>query len=130
VTLADTSVWVNHFRRGDAKLARLLTEEEAGLHPFVIGELAAGNLVDRAATLSYLTSLPLAPVALESEVHYLLESRRLWGAGLGWVDLHLLASASLAGWRLLTADRAMADAAARLGIQPPPDRGLKPAAAR
>lgn len=117
MTLADTSVWVNHFRRGDATLARLLNEEEAGLHPFVIGEIAAGNLGNRAAILGYLASLPQTPVALESEVHYLLESRRLWGAGLGWVDLHLLAAAALAGWRLFTADRALVAAAARLGIQ-------------
>ena len=119
MVLVDTSVWVDHLHRGEAGLSRLLLDEAAGLHPFVLGELAAGNLKSRVATLGMLASLPRAPVAPESEVHHLLESRRLWGAGLGWVDLHLLASAMVAGWRLFTADRALGKAAAALGIEFP-----------
>jgi hypothetical protein len=122
VILVDTSVWIDHFRRGEAGLAQLLLDEAAGLHPFVLGEIAAGNLKDRAATLELLASLPRAPVAPESEVHHLLESRRLWGAGLGWVDLHLLASAMVGGWRLFTTDRALGKAAAALGIEFPRER--------
>jgi predicted nucleic acid-binding protein len=117
VVLVDTSVWIDHFRRGEAGLAQLLLDEEAGLHPFVLGEIAAGNLKDRAATLGLLASLPRASVAPESEVHHLLESRRLWGSGLGWVDLHLLASAMVGEWRLFTKDRALAKATAALGVE-------------
>lgn len=114
--LADTSVWVDHFRAGDAELARMLSEEDVGLHPFVLGELAAGSLRQRSHVLHYLGSLPQVPIAQESEVHHFLESQRLWGWGLGWVDLHILAAVKLAGWSLYTADRAMNRAAARLGI--------------
>jgi predicted nucleic acid-binding protein len=119
VVLVDTSVWIDHFRRGETGLAHLLLDEEAGLHPFVLGELAAGDLKNRAATLGLLACLPRASVAPESEVHHLLESRRLWGAGLGWVDLHLLASAVVDGGRLFTRDRALAKAAAALGVELP-----------
>jgi hypothetical protein len=117
VTLVDTSVWVDHFRRGDPCLARLLADGEVALHQFVMGEIAAGNLKNRAETLDDLGCLPRAPVAEEGEVRHLLETRRLWGRGLGWIDLHLLASAALAGLDLLTADRAMAEAAHLLGIR-------------
>ena len=116
MTLVDTSVWVDHFRRANAALTGLLGRESVAMHPFVLGEIAAGNLKNRAETLGDLGRLPSVPVAAEGEVLHLLESRRLWGKGLGWVDLHLLASAALANLDLLTADRALADAAAHLGI--------------
>jgi predicted nucleic acid-binding protein len=116
VILADTSVWVNHFRHGDAELARLLAGDDVGLHPFVLGEIAAGTLRQRARVLADLACLPQLAIAQGSEVHHLLESRELWGLGLGWVDLHLLAAAKLAAWHLYTADRAMNGAAARLAI--------------
>jgi len=121
VTLVDTSVWVNHFRQGDARLAQLLTNGEAGLHPFVLGEIAAGHLKNRTATLGYFALLPQVPPAPESDVHRLLESCRLWGTGLGWVDLHILASAKISGWNLYTADRRMKVAAEAIGIAGPPE---------
>ena len=114
--LIDTSVWVNHFRTRDAVLTNLLEEGLAGTHPFVIVELASGNLRDRAKTLDYFRALPQSPVASEQEVHRFLEAHRLWGLGLGWVDLHLLAAASLAGWRILTADRVMKVESVRLKL--------------
>ena len=116
MTLVDTSVWVNHFRRPQSTLIKLLEDFSAGIHPFVIGELACGNLKHRALTLGDLARMPVAPLATEGEVLHLLEARRLWGEGLGWVDVHLLASALLGGWDLLTADRTMQRAARRLGI--------------
>ena len=116
MTLVDTSVWVTHFRRPQSSLIRLLGDFSAGIHPFVIGELACGNLKHRALTLGDLARMPEAPLATEAEVLHLLESRRLRGEGLGWVDVHLLASALLGGWDLLTADRTMQRAARRLGI--------------
>jgi predicted nucleic acid-binding protein len=116
MTLVDTSVWVNHFRHPQSNLIKLLEDSSASMHPFVLGELACGNLKHRALTLGDLAKMPEAPLATEGEAMHLLESRRLWGEGLGWVDVHLLASALLGGWDLLTADRAMERAARRLGI--------------
>jgi predicted nucleic acid-binding protein len=114
--LVDTSIWVNHFRQADAVLAQLLTDAAAGVHPFIVGELACGNLKNRAVTLGDLARLLQTPIASEAEIHHLLESSRLWGKGLGWVDLHLLAAAKLAGWGLFTADRALRRAASAMGI--------------
>jgi predicted nucleic acid-binding protein len=117
--LVDTSIWVNHFRKADAALLQLLTEGSAGMHPFIVGELACGNLKNRAAALDDLARLPQTPVASETEVSHLLQSSRLWGKGLGWVDLHLLAAAKLSGWGLYTADRALMRAASAIGISAP-----------
>lgn len=114
--LADTSVWVNHLRRGDHDLTRMLQAESVGLHPFILGEIAAGNLRNRERVLVYFASLTELPIAHENEVHHLLESRRLWGSGLGWIDLHILTATKLSGWQLYTADQAMNQAAARLEI--------------
>src|SRR5438132_12951336 len=107
MTLVDTSVWVNHFRSRDGKLAHLLEDGLAGTHPFVIGELAVGNLKDRSETVFSFQALPRLEIASEAEVHHLLESHHLWGLGLGWVDLHLLAAAAISQWQILTADRVM-----------------------
>jgi predicted nucleic acid-binding protein len=107
MTLIDTSVWVNHFRAPEARLVQLLNDGEAGTHPFVIGELAAGSLKNRAQTLRLFQRLPRTEVAEEEEVHLLLEKHRFCGSGLGWVDLHLLAAALITGWKLWSADRAM-----------------------
>jgi predicted nucleic acid-binding protein len=119
MTLVDTSVWVSHFRSNDPELVSLLEEGLAGSHPFVVGELAAGTLKDRAHTVKYLGDLPVVSLATEVEVLRLVEAQRLWGLGLGWVDLHLLASASIARWNLLTADRVMKGVAAKLRINSP-----------
>jgi hypothetical protein len=116
MTLVDTSVWANHFRSAQPALIQLLDEGLAGIHPFVIGEIAVGNLRNRAITLADLAALPQAQVASEAEVHHLLEIHRLWGTGLGWIDLHLLASAALSGWTLLTADRVMNQTAQSLKL--------------
>jgi predicted nucleic acid-binding protein len=116
MTLVDTSSWINHFRKPDAALIQLLTDGMAGIHPFVLGELACGNLRDRDSTLRLLRALPLAPVAKDAEIYYLLDTYRLWGTGLGWVDLNLLTSAAVAGWRLMTADDALNKAAGKAGI--------------
>ncbi len=114
--LVDTSVWANHLRSAEPRLAALLRSRRVLLHPFVLGELACGNLPKRAGTIAFLDELPVAALASEAEVRHLLESRRLWGSGLGWVDLHLLASALIEESKLWTADRPMAAAARHLGI--------------
>jgi predicted nucleic acid-binding protein len=118
MTLVDTSVWIDHFEHVDARLLDLVANQSVAMHPFVIGELAAGSIKNRGITLGDLALLPQAPIAKEDEVHRLLESHRLWSTGLGWVDLHLLTAAFLMGWKLLTSGRAMRTAAQKLGIAP------------
>jgi predicted nucleic acid-binding protein len=114
--LVDSSVWRGHFRRVEPRLEALLEHELVALHPFVLGALACVNLPKRAETIFYFEKMPVASVASELEVRHLLESRGLWGTGLGWVDMHLLASAVIGKMRLWTADRAMAAGAKQLGI--------------
>jgi predicted nucleic acid-binding protein len=116
MTLADTSVWVEHLRRGNARLKALLDGGQVLCHPFVIGELACGNLQNRNQILSFLSALPPAKLAGHDEVLHLVDTNRLFGRGLGWIDVHLLASALLSECRLWTLDKPLADAAKGLGI--------------
>ena len=110
--LADTSVWVDHLRHGNRELIDHLEAGEVMCHPFVIGELACGRLSPRAGILELLNRLPSLPSASRDEVMSFIEARRLDGRGLGWIDVHLLASAVLGGAQLWTLDRRLADAAA------------------
>ena len=110
--LVDTSVWVDHLRRGDKGLVALLEEGRVLLHPFVIGEIACGILADRAETLDLLNDMPAAPCAEHHEVLAFIEQHRLYGRGIGYVDAHLLASALLMpGTALWTRDRRLHDTA-------------------
>ena len=118
--LADTSVWVDHLRRGNAALTSRLQEAKVWCHPFVIGELACGAISKRREILSWLAALPQAPVAEHDEVLRFVESHRLMGSGIGWIDVHLLASAKLAGVALWTLDRPLASAARSLGLHAEP----------
>jgi predicted nucleic acid-binding protein len=115
--LVDTSVWVEHLRKGDERLACLLSEELVLCHPFVIGELACGNLKNRAEIMSLLRAMPVAREAEHDEVLHLLESRSLFGRGLGWVDVHLLASALISDCGIWTLDKSLASAAAELKMR-------------
>lgn len=114
--LVDTSVWIDHFRKGNPHLADALLAGEVLAHPFVVGELSCGNMRRRAETLALLSQLPNVVAADHEAASLLVERLRLWGKGLGWVDIHLLASASLAGVPLWTLDRALRDAAKHLGL--------------
>lgn len=114
--LVDTSVWVEHLRRGLPRLASLLQDGEVLIHPWVIGELACGTLRNRQEVLELLQGLPAATVASEAEVLLLIERDHLMGRGIGYVDVHLLASARLSHCRLLTQDRRLAAAAEELGL--------------
>jgi predicted nucleic acid-binding protein len=116
VTLVDTSVWVDHWRRGNEQLASGLAVGGVLTHPFVIGELACGTLPKRATTLRLLEALPVAAIARHREVLAMVENRALAGGGLGWVDVHLLAAASLNAVRLWTLDKALRRAAERLEV--------------
>lgn len=115
--LVDTSVWVDHLRRGAPALAAALERGSVLMHPFVLGELACGNLKNRRAVLGLLGELPGAPVATDPEVLDFIERRALMGRGMGYIDVHLLASAALAGTvRLWTRDKRLAAVAADLDL--------------
>jgi predicted nucleic acid-binding protein len=115
--LVDTSVWVDHLRRRNATLSDRLEATQVWTHCFVIGELACGNLAQRSEILTSLAALPQAPLIDHAVVLEFVRSRRLMGRGLGWVDMHLLASAMLAGLSFWTLDRRLASAARGLGME-------------
>jgi len=121
MVLVDTSVWVHHLRRGEPNLERLLNDGEVMCHPFVIGELACGSMRNRAEILSLLRTLPLATEATHEEVLQFIERNHLMGKGLGYIDVHLCASAILAGAPMWTYDRRLNETNEGLGI------GYKPA---
>ena len=116
MVLVDTSVWVSHFREGNLKLASLLDEGEVVCHPFVVGELACGNLRNRTEILSLLQSLPMSIEAQHEEVMEFIDSKNLMGKGLGYVDIHLVVSALLTGIPLWTLDKKLKQAADTLRI--------------
>jgi predicted nucleic acid-binding protein len=115
--LVDTSVWIAHFRKGGPRLGELLSEALVLVHPFVVGELACGNLKNRARILSDLGALPSAVSATHEEVMRLIEDRKLWGLGIGWIDTHLLASALLSNCQFWTLDGRLVRAAAAAGVK-------------
>jgi hypothetical protein len=115
--LVDTSVWVDHLRTGDEDLAAQLNGTHVLMHPFVVGELACGNLHNRESVLSLLQDLPQAPVATDAEVLFFVEQHRLMGRGIGYIDAHLLAATALANpARLWTRDRRLAATARGLDL--------------
>lgn len=116
MVLVDSSVWIDHLRRSSAALSALLSEGRVLGHPFVIGELACGSLQRRSEILALLEALPRAEVAQHHEALHFVETHRLAGAGVGWVDVHLMASAVLGRSALWTLDRRLAESARRLGI--------------
>jgi predicted nucleic acid-binding protein len=95
VVLVDTSVWVDHLRKGDTTLTELLESDAVLAHPMVIGEIACGSLCDRALVLGLLESLPSATEAQEHEVLDFIEQKHLFGKGIGFIDARLLASTAL-----------------------------------
>jgi predicted nucleic acid-binding protein len=114
--LVDTSVWVDHLRKGNDRLGALLLDEQVLGHPFVIGELACGSLKNRQEILHLLRALPASRLAEHDEVLRLLESHRLLGRGIGWIDAHLLASALLSRCSLWTFDKRLHAIARELAI--------------
>lgn len=118
--LVDTSVWIDHLRQGDPSLVTILEAGRVLMHPFVVGELACGNLNRRAEVLMLLRELPPAPVATDDEVLEFIERRGLMGRGIGYVDVHLLASVALAGGAgLWTRDKRLAAVASELALAVP-----------
>ena len=114
--LVDTSVWVDHFRRRNPRLVHLLEAVQVLIHPYVTGELSCGHLAQRRDILNLLQALPALPLVEHGEVIEFVDSNRLFGRGLGWIDMHLLAAARLAHVPLWTLDKRLAAAAAELGV--------------
>jgi predicted nucleic acid-binding protein len=119
MVLVDSSVWIDHLRRHEARLAALLEDGQVLIHPFVVGELALGNLRQWSVIRPLLESLPVATRASDLEVLHLIEQEDLHASGLGWVDAHLLAAARLSASPLWSRDRTLTRAAARLGVAAP-----------
>lgn len=120
--LVDTSVWVDHLRRANLELVDLLERGQVLVHPFVVGEIACGSLSDREAALELLRQLPAVAVADPDEALGFIELRGFHGKGIGYVDLHLLASAALtAGSTLWTREKRLRETAEALNCSHPPN---------
>jgi predicted nucleic acid-binding protein len=116
MVLVDTSIWINHFNKSSAGLISLLNSAKVCIHPFIIGELACGNISNRTEILQLLKALPAVDQALDEEVFALVENKKLYGIGLGFIDVHLLASALINNVKIWTADKALNNAAVNLDI--------------
>lgn len=114
--LVDTSVWIDHLRNGSKALSDLLNEGEVVCHPWIIGELACGNLQQRKDILALLHALPSIGRVSDEEVFFFIEKHRLWRRGLGLIDMHLLATCSVGRGQLWTMDNRLHKAATELGI--------------
>ena len=114
--LVDTSIWIDHLNKGNALLKTLLGNGDVLMHPYVMGEIACGNLNNRKEILSLLHALPQINKADDDEVLFYSEKHKLLGLGIGLIDIHLLASCKLAKAKLLTKDRRLKDAAAGLNL--------------
>jgi predicted nucleic acid-binding protein len=116
VILADTSIWIDHFRQSDAELRRVIEEDMLLCHPFVIGELALGSLRDRATVLAFLAAQRQATVATHDEIMTMIDRHGLFSIGIGYTDAHLLASVLLdRGSSLWTRDKRLKAAAEKVG---------------
>ena len=121
--LVDTSVWIDHFRRSDPAIAAALDRGDVQCHDFVIGELACGTLPRRHEVLALMQALPRIPAVVDDEAMALLSERRLWGRGLGCIDVNLLAASLIAGVRLWTRDRRLGDVLRDLDLAWEPAQG-------
>ena len=113
--LVYTSIWIDHLRYGNPALASLLQSEAVCIHDFVIGELACGNLRNRAEVLGLLQSLPRLAAATEDETLFFIEQQNLMGRGIGYIDAHLLAAAVIRDAPIWTRDKRLMDIAEEKG---------------
>lgn len=117
MVLVDSSVWIEHLRSGSVTLERLLFHSQVQIHPFIYGELALGSLRERKTVLEALRNLPRAIHAQDTEVIQFIDNHSLYGAGIGYVDAHLLTSVALTpGTLLWTRDKKLRAVAATLGL--------------
>jgi len=117
MVLVDTSVWVEHLRTGKSGLESLLHEGDVACHVFIVGELACGNLSNRSEILSLLQALPLVNHADHEEVMHFIEGYSLMGKGLGYIDMHLIASAMLTKVPIWTLDKKLKEVSSKLGLK-------------
>ena len=113
--LVDTSVWIDHFRSGDAHLSTLLDHGMVQTHDFIIGEIACGNLKNRQQTLYLLSCLPRCAMTSPNETLFFIERHGLMGRGIGYIDASVLASAVLVQANLWSRDRRLMALATELG---------------
>lgn len=116
MVLVDTSVWISHFRDNNQHLKKLLIDESVACHPFIIGELACGNMKNRKEIISLLQALPQTLVAENNEILAFIENKKLMGVGIGLIDVHLIASALLTNLPLWTADKRLRTTASKFNI--------------
>jgi len=116
MVIVDTSVWVHHLRQGSRRLEELLLDAKVACHPFIVGELACGNIRNRKEFLSLLRSLPMVPTVTLDELLYFIDQHKLMGMGIGFVDAHLAASVKLSNVTLWTSDKRLNTVAKTLGI--------------
>ena len=116
MVLVDTSVWVDHLRAGNTSLKTLLRDGEVACHPFIVGELACGNIKNREEFIALLQTLPVAQVVNQEEFLYFVEQNKFMGKGVGFVDVHLLASACLSETPVWTLDKKLEVIAAELHV--------------
>lgn len=114
--LVDTSVWIDHLRKNNRHLQLLLVDGEVECHPLVIGELVCGNLRNRKEIIGLLQALPMTPEIDFEEYLYFVEEHKLFGRGIGYIDIHLIASAKLSQTRLWTLDKRLKTIAVEFGI--------------
>jgi predicted nucleic acid-binding protein len=119
MVLVDTSVWVEHLRFGSTGLENLLNEGIVACHVFITGELACGNLSNRSEIISLLLALPLVNQADHEEVLHFIDRYSLMGKGLGYIDMHLLASAMMTHVQIWTLDKKLKGVSAKLGLDYP-----------
>jgi len=117
VVLVDTSVWVDHFRKANGQLISLLELEEVAIHPFVLGELACGNLGNRTEILSLLHALPGATKVDDDEILLFIERQKLMGCGVGLIDMHLLASCCIDSNLLWTRDKRLGTISQKMRVE-------------
>jgi predicted nucleic acid-binding protein len=117
MVLVDTSVWIYHLRNGNAELEILLNNGQVICHPFIIGEIACGNLKNRIEVISLLRLLPQSATANNEEVLKFIEDNGLMGRGLGYVDMHICASARLTGIPIWTLDKRLDETIKRLNCR-------------
>jgi predicted nucleic acid-binding protein len=115
--LIDTSVWIDHFRKSSRALSSLLNQDEVLLHPFVLGELACGNLGNRTEIIALLHALPIVTKADDDEIIFFIERHALMGRGVGLIDMHLLASCHIEKCLLWTKDKRLKGVAVEMGIE-------------
>ena len=116
MVLVDTSIWISHFRKNNSHLKKLLLDESVACHPFIIDELACGNIKNRKEIIPLLQALPQALIAENDEVLQFIEQKKIMGMGIGLIDVHLLASSLLTGIPLWTTDKRLSTTASKFNI--------------